>query len=133
MDPMGYSLENFDPVGAWREKDAGFDIDPSGTLFNGTFVDGPSGLRGFLLDNETLFVRNFTRNLLMYALGRVLQHSDMPTVRSIAARAAEDEHRFSSVVLAVVDSAPFRMRRAEAHGVETDSVEFHQARGDSHR
>jgi len=122
MDPVGFSLENFDPVGAWRVKDSGFDIDPSGTLFDGTEVRGPVDLRRFLARSEPLFLRNFTRHLLMYALGRVLQPSDMPAVRSIARQAADDDNRFSSFVLAIVNSTPFQMRRAEQREIATDSV-----------
>jgi len=122
MDPLGYSLENFDAVGAWRFKDSGFDIEPSGSLFDGTEVNGPGGLRRYLLDSETLYLRNFTRHLLMYALGRVVQHYDMPTVRAIAREAAENDHRFSSIVLGIVKSAPFRLRRAEEFDRATDAV-----------
>ena len=113
MDPLGFSLENFDPVGAWREKDAGFEIDPSGTFFDGTEVSGPADLRAFVLQNDTLFLRNFTRNFLMYALGRVIQYYDMPAVRSIVAGAATEDHRFSAYVLGIVKSTPFQMKRAE--------------------
>lgn len=113
MDPLGYSLENFDAVGAFRSKDHGFEIDPSGTLFDGTHVEGPIGLRKYLLQNETLFVRNFTRNLLMYGLGRIIQPYDMPTVRTIAEQASAEGNRFSSFVMGIVNSVPFQMRRAE--------------------
>jgi hypothetical protein len=121
MDPLGYSLENFDAVGAWRFKDNGSDIEPSGTLFDGTEVNGPDGLRAYLLRSETLFLRNFTRHLLMYALGRVVQHYDMPAVRAILRDAAENDHRFSSIVLGIVKSAPFQMRRLEAPDVTTEN------------
>ena len=113
MDPLGFALENFDPIGAWRVRDSGFDIDPSGTLFEGSEVRGPVDLREFLLRNESLFLRNFTRNLLMYALGRVIQHYDMPAVRSIVREAAENDNRFSSFVVGIVRSEPFQMRKAE--------------------
>ncbi len=122
MDPLGYSLENFDAVGAWRFKDSGFDIEPSGTLFDGTEVNGTEGLRAYLLRSETLYLRNFTKHLLMYALGRVVQHYDMPTVRAIARDAAEKDHRFSSIVLGIVKSAPFQLRRAEELDRATDAV-----------
>lgn len=122
MDPLGYSLENFDAVAAWRFKDGGFDIEPSGMLFDGTEVNGPDGLRSYLLRSETLYLRNFTKHLLMYALGRVVQHYDMPTVRAIAREAAENDHRFSSIVLGIVKSAPFQFRKAESFEAATDSV-----------
>ena len=114
IDPIGFSLESFDAVGAWRTKDGGFPVDPSGTLYDGTPVDGPVSLRRFLLDNDDLFVTNFTRNLLMYATGRVFQPYDMPAVRDIVRDAARQEHRFSAYVMGVVTSTPFQMRRADA-------------------
>ncbi len=122
MDPLGYSLENFDAVGAWRFKDSGFEIEPAGSLFDGTEVNGPDGLRSYLLRSETLYLRNFTKHLLMYALGRVVQHYDMPSVRAIAREAAGNDHRFSSIVLGIVNSAPFQMRRAESFEATTDAV-----------
>ena len=124
MDPIGYSLENFDPIGAWRTKDSGFDIDPSGTLFDGTAVGGPSDLRKYLLERETLFRRNFTRQLLMYAMGRVIQHYDMPAVRAIAKEANAQDDRFSSYVLGIVRSTPFQMRRMEKRGAVTDAADY---------
>ena len=113
MDPVGFSLENFDAVGAWRTMDGPDRVDPSGTLYDGTPVDGPSGLRAFLLANDDLFLSNFARNLLMYATGRVFQPYDMPAVREVVASASAHDHRFSAYVLGVVNSTPFRMRRAD--------------------
>jgi len=114
IDPVGFSLENFDAIGAWRTKDSGFPVDPSGTLYEGTPVDGAVSLRRFLLDNQGLFLSNFTRNLLMYASGRVFQPYDMPAVRAIVRDAAQQDHRFSAYVMGVVTSTPFQMRRADA-------------------
>jgi hypothetical protein len=122
IDPVGYSLENFDAVGAWRTKDSGYEIDPSGTLFDGTPVGGAADLREYLVRSETLFVRNFTRHLLMFGLGRVIQHYDLPAVRAIAREAQNQDNRFSAFVLGIVKSAPFQMRRADAHEQATDSV-----------
>ena len=113
IDPIGFALENFDAVGAWRTRDSGFDIDPSGTLLDGTDVNGPIALREFVVRSEDLFVTNFTRNLLMYALGRVFQPYDMPAVRAIVRGAERQDHRFSAFVLGIVQSTPFQMRRAE--------------------
>jgi hypothetical protein len=113
MDPVGFSLENFDAVGAWRTMDGPDRVDPSGTLYDGTPVDGPSALRRFLLANDDLFLTNFARNLLMYATGRVFQPYDMPAVREIVSGAAAADHRFSAYVLGVVNSTPFKMRRAD--------------------
>jgi len=117
MDPIGFSLENFDVVGLWRSKDAGVPVDASAQMASGFPVNGPSGLRDAIVRQRHLFEQKFTHDLLMYALGRVLQYYDMPAVRAIERDAARSGNRFSSVVLSIVNSAPFRMRRAEA--VET--------------
>ena len=114
IDPFGFALENYDAVGAWRTKDSGFAIDPAGTLYDGTPVDGPVALGQFLLANQDLFLTNFTRNLLMYATGRVFQPYDMPAVRAIVRDAAQQDHRLSAYVMGVVTSTPFQMRRADA-------------------
>lgn len=113
MDPIGLALENFDAVGAWRVRDSGFLVDPSGQLVDGTKVDSPESLRLALLHYSDAYVTNFTTRLLTYALGRGLSASDMPTVRKII-RDAGEEHRFGSIALNVAKSAPFQMRRAEA-------------------
>jgi len=113
MDPIGYSLENFDPVGAWRTKDSGFDIDPSGKLHDGTPVAGPKELNQFLIRNQDLVLRNFSQHLLMFAMGRVLQYYDMPAVRQIALEASRNENRFSAFVMGIVKSIPFQMKKAE--------------------
>ena len=120
MDPLGFALENFDAVGAWRTLDAGRPIDPSDRLFDGTPIDGPASLREHLIRSEDLFVRNITRNLLTYALGRVLQPHDLPAVRAIAREAGNAGNRFSAFVLGIVHSTPFQMRRAEAPSTSTN-------------
>jgi hypothetical protein len=114
IDPIGFSLENFNAVGAWRTKDNGDTIDPSGQLVDGTPVNSPATLRQAIAKQDSMFLRNFSRNLLMYSLGRVLQDFDMPTVRSVAGEAARNNNRFSSFVMAIVKSTPFQMRRADA-------------------
>ena len=119
IDPVGFSLENFDAVGAWRTRDSGYPVDPAGTLFDGTRVDGPNALREFLLANEDLFLTNFARNLLMYAMGRVFQPYDMPTVREIVSAAEHEDHRFAAYVMGVVTSTPFQMRRADLVPADT--------------
>ena len=113
MDPIGLALENFDAVGAWRTRDRGFPVDPSGQLVDGTKVDGPAALRKALLEYSDAYVTNFTAKLLTYALGRGLTASDMPTVRKVIRDAGED-HRFGAIVLSIVKSRPFQMRQAEA-------------------
>lgn len=113
MDPIGFSLENFDVVGLWRDKDSGSPIDAKATLFDGSPLDGPLGLRAAVLRKQGLFVRKLTQDLLMYGLGRVLQPTDMPTVRAIEREAAVSDYRMASIVLGIVKSAPFQMRTAE--------------------
>ena len=94
MDPIGFSLENFDAVGLWRAKDSGAPIDASGTLVDGTAVERPGrACATALLRRATLFARKFTQDLLMYALGRVVQPYDMPAVRAIERDAAAHDHR----------------------------------------
>jgi len=114
MDPIGFALENFDPIGAWRTRDSGMMIDASDRLFDGTAVDGPSSLRQYLEKSEDLFIGNFARNLMMFALGRVLQPTDMAAVRRVAERASTHDNEFSAFVLGIVSSPPFMMRQAEA-------------------
>lgn len=108
MDPLGFTLENFDLVGAWRQTDGGRPIDTRAALNDGTVVDGPASLRAALLDRSDAFVTAVTERLLTYALGRRLEYYDMPTVRAIVRRARADEFRFSALVLGVVLSEPFR-------------------------
>ncbi len=115
MDPIGFALEKFDAVGVWRTNDSGFRIDASGTMFDGAKLDGPASLRQAILGHSDLFLQTFTENLLAYGIGRVLEPSDMPAVRSVAKEAALNGNRFSALVMAVVKSAPFQMRRAEEH------------------
>jgi hypothetical protein len=110
MDPLGFALENFDLVGAWREKDGASPIDASGQLADGTPVNGPADLRRALLGRSDAFVTTVTEKLLMYALGRPLHYDDMPLVRAIVGRAASRDHRFSSLLLGVIESDAFQKR-----------------------
>ena len=112
MDPLGFSLENFDAIGQWRTKDGESPIDASGVLLDGTKVDGPAALRGALLQQKDQFVKAVTGKLLMYALGRELDYHDAPAIRAIVRAAAADDYRWSSTILAIVKSTPFQMRRA---------------------
>jgi hypothetical protein len=113
MDPIGFSLENFDAVGSWRIKDGEFPVNAAGKMFDGSTLDGPVSLREALLKHSDVFVGTFTENLLAYGLGRVLDYRDMPFVRQIERTAANHGDRFSSFILGVVKSVPFQMRRAE--------------------
>lgn len=110
MDPIGFSLENFDAVGHWRTRDGRSPIDASGQLVDGTKVDGPEALRQALLVYSEQFVRTLTEKLLIYATGRSAAYYDMPVVRSISREAARKNYRFSSLVLGVVNSPAFQMR-----------------------
>ncbi len=113
MDPIGFSLENFDAVGVWRTRDSGFAIDPKGQMFDGAKLDGPVGLRQALMNHADSFIGTFTENLLAYGVGRVTDYTDMPVVRTIEHEAARNDDRFSSFVLGVVKSPAFQMRRSE--------------------
>ena len=111
IDPIGFALENFDPVGRWRETDqAELPVDSAGVLVDGRKVDGPIALREALLSRPDVFVGAVTENLLIYALGRGLDPADMSVVRSIVKTAAADDYRFMSIVMGIVKSAPFQMR-----------------------
>jgi mono/diheme cytochrome c family protein len=114
MDPLGFSLENFDAVGQWRTTDDGSRIDPSGTLFNGAKVDGPLALRSMLTGKPDIFASVLTEKLMTYALGRGVEYSDMPTVRGILKDAAANNYRFSSIVLGIVKSTPFEMKEKKS-------------------
>jgi hypothetical protein len=110
MDPLGFALENFDAVGAWRTMDAGVPIDASGQLTDGTRIDGVVQVRQALLKRPEVFVNALTEKLLTYALGRGPAYYDMPSLRSIVRESARENYRFSSLILAIVRSTPFQMR-----------------------
>jgi hypothetical protein len=116
MDPIGLALENFDGIGAWRNKDFGFPIDASSKMFDGAKLDGPISLRKAILSHSDAFIGNFTEKLLAYGVGRVVDYRDMPVIRSIARDAARNDNRFSAFVSGIVKSGPFQMRRAEDSG-----------------
>ena len=84
IDPLGLALENFDVTGVWRIKDNGSPVDPVGDLFDGTRLDGPIALRNALMKHQDVIMLSFTESLMTYALGRRIEHYDMPTVRQIA-------------------------------------------------
>jgi hypothetical protein len=110
MDPVGFSLENFDLVGKWRVSDEKSPIDATGEMVDGTRLDGPASLRQALLSRSDAFVTVAIEKLLTYAMGRAVTAHDMPAVRTIARAASHEEYRFSSLVLGVVKSEPFQMR-----------------------
>jgi hypothetical protein len=113
MDPIGFALENFDLIGKWRDAEAGAPIDAAGRLIDGTEIDGPAALRHALLEHREMFAMTATRKLLTYALGRSVEHYDMPVVRGIVREAAADDYRFSALVLGIAASVPFQMKVKE--------------------
>jgi hypothetical protein len=127
IDPVGFALENFDSVGNWRDAGAdGAPLDTSGTLADGTKVNGPPALRQAILSRPDAFVTVVTERMLMYALGRGLEPSDMPVVRRIVKKAAQNGYGLSSIVMGIIESVPFQMRTklepAEVAGGPADAV-----------
>jgi hypothetical protein len=118
MDPIGFSLENFDNTGRWRTLDGRTPIDASGTLVDGTRLTGPATLRQALLAKSDVFAGVFAERLLTYAVGRAVRPQDMPAVRAITRSASRDHHRFSSFVNAIVASAPFQMKTKQPPATE---------------
>jgi hypothetical protein len=114
FEPIGLALENFDAVGTWRTQDEGGPIDASGVLVDGTKVDGVASLRDTLVRYSDQFVRVVAEKLLTYALGRGVEYDDMPMVRSIVRDSAASKYRFSTLVMSIVNSAPFQMNMKTA-------------------
>ena len=114
MDPVGFSLENFDAVGRWRTSDAETKIDASGNLPDGGQFAGVAGLKQALLARPELFVSTVTEKLLIYALGRGLEAYDGPVLRKIVRDSRSKDYRFSSIILGIVNSTPFQMRRSQS-------------------
>jgi hypothetical protein len=111
MDPVGFALENFDSVGAWRSNGPdGAPLDVAGTLVDGTKINGPVELRNAILSRPDAFATVLAERMLIYALGRGLEPGDMPVVRRIVKKAAEKDYQISSIVMGIVESAPFQMR-----------------------
>ena len=110
MDPLGFSLENFDAVGQWRNMDEGKPIDPSGVLFNGTKIATPTELRKALTERPEVFISVFTEKLMTYGLGRGIEANDMPTIRNVMHEASKSNYKFSAIIQGVVKSAPFQMK-----------------------
>lgn len=113
MDPLGFGLENFDAIGAWRTKDGEFPINSSGTLPDGKSFTGPNGLKAILKAEPDAFTESLTRKMLVFALGRGLEPSDEAAVKEIVEKVAADKYRISSLILGIVNSRPFQTRRGE--------------------
>ena len=111
LDPLGFSLENFDATGKFRTKDGDSAIDASGTMPGGARIEGPAGLKKILMDRKDEFVENVAGQLLTYALGRGLEYYDQPAVREISRKTAAGDYKFSALVMAIANSVPFEMRR----------------------
>ena len=114
IDPIGLSLDSFDPVGRWRIRENSRPLDTQGTYYDGTAIAAPRDLVRALLQRPEPLVRTFTANLMAYAIGRQVEYYDQPAVRAIARDAEANDYRMSSFILGVVKSEPFRMKRAEA-------------------
>jgi cytochrome c551/c552 len=114
MDPIGLSLENFDAIGRWRAVDEGVKIDASGQLVDGTSIAGPADLRKAMLARGDVFVAAMTEKLMMYGVGRETHYYDMPTVRAVMRDAAKNRYRFSDLVLGIVKSQAFQMKRVDS-------------------
>ena len=112
MDPIGFALENFDAIGKWRSSEGNAPIDASGTLPDGTQFEGPAGLRKVLLSRPQQFVQTATEKLFTYALGRELEYYDAGVLREILREAAPGGYRWSSLILGIIKSTPFQMRRS---------------------
>ena len=115
MDPLGFALEHFDGIGAFRSvTEAGAPVDASGSFPTGGEFEGLGGLRAFILGHREAFAETFIEKLLAYALGRELEVFDLPTVRKIRQQAASADYRWSSIITGIVTSTPFGMRTVRA-------------------
>ena len=110
IDPPGFALENFDSIGQWRAMSNGAKIDANGVLADGTKINGPVELRQAILSRPEAFVSVITERMMIYALGRGLEPSDMPVVRRIVRRRVQNGYRLSTIVNGIIESAPFQMR-----------------------
>jgi hypothetical protein len=114
MDPIGFAMENFDPVGRWRDQDGGTPIDASGVFPDGEKFNGMAGLKAALLSHPDEFVSTLAAKLLMYGASRNVQYYDEPAVRAIVTDSSRDNYTFTSLVLGVAKSAAFQMRETQA-------------------
>jgi hypothetical protein len=124
MDPMGLALDNFDATAKWRERENGMPLDTKGEFYDGTPISSRSELVQALLKRPEPLVRNFTENLMAYALGRRVEAYDQPTIRSITRSAKDKGYRISSFILGVVTSDAFQRKRSES--IDTEDAAAHQ-------
>ena len=112
---MGFALEHFDAIGKWRTRgEDNADIDASAVLPDGTKFQGLAGLKAVLLGRQRELVRTVTEKLMTYALGRGVEYYDQPALRQVMQQASPSDYRWTSIILGIVQSAPFQMRRAES-------------------
>jgi len=123
FEPLGLAMENFDGVGAWRATEAGLPIDTTGVTNDGVALDGIRSLREFALQNGDVFAQSVTEKLLTYAIGRGLEYEDMPLVRSITHDAADDDYKFSSLLMGVIQSPAFTMNVKSSAGTTAANTE----------
>ena len=116
MDPLGFALENFDALGAWRAQESGQRIEADGRLPGGRAFRGPDGLRSALLSRQSAFARCLTEKMLTYAIGRGVNQADKVAVEEIVRRLARNKYRFSELVLGIVESEPFQKRASGPEG-----------------
>jgi hypothetical protein len=113
MDPIGFSMENYDAVGRWRTHESGAPIDAAGSLPDGSKFEGVAGLQKALLSRPEVFVGTMTEKLMTYSLGRGVEFYDEPAIRKVVQDSHGQNYRFSSLVLGIVNSTPFQMRTAQ--------------------
>jgi hypothetical protein len=123
FEPMGLAMENFDAVGRWRLRDNGIPIDPSGITNDEIPLNGIQSLRDLTVLKGDLFAQVVTEKLLTYAMGRGIETEDMPLLRAVADKAAEDDYRFSSLVMGVIQSPAFTMNQKSAESEELANVD----------
>jgi hypothetical protein len=121
LDPIGFALENFDAIGAWRDSIDGKPVDATGILTNGEVVEGPVQLKNSLMARRDLFLRHLTEKLMAYALGRGLEFHDIPSVKEVLRKASTNDHRLNSMILEIVRSYPFQWRRRESAAIPNPS------------
>jgi hypothetical protein len=111
MDPLGFSLENYDAIGRWRTEDGKFPIDTAGEFPNGRAFSGPQAMKALLRENLDAFARGVAEKMMTYALGRGVEGFDRPVIRALVQQTAREEYRMQALIAGIVHSAPFQQRR----------------------